>query len=176
MAEEHSGNHAEPPEAAELRALVQQAQKGDTSGLPRIRQILDDHSEVWHHVGNLGLLVERAWLSLLTGDNPVAVESMQRTVNEMKAELTGEHATRLEKMLVDQVVANWLEVKHAESVSADPGRTSLEQSAFKLKRLESAQRRYSEAIKGLATTRQLLPKGLAPSQGIGLYKPGAKRA
>src|SRR5450755_3330877 len=68
---EPSRTPAEPPEAAELRVLVQQAQKGDTSTLPRIRQILDDHSEVWHHVGNLGLLVERAWLSLLTGDNPV---------------------------------------------------------------------------------------------------------
>src|SRR4051794_34662696 len=33
----------EPPVAVELRALVQLAQGGDPTALPRIRQILDDH-------------------------------------------------------------------------------------------------------------------------------------
>jgi hypothetical protein len=51
----------EPPIAAELRALVQRAQAGDTSALPRIRAVLDDHPEVWHYLGDLSGLVERAW-------------------------------------------------------------------------------------------------------------------
>jgi len=176
MAKEQPRSPEEPPVVAELRALVRQAQEGGASVLPRIREILDEHPEIWRHVGNLGLLVERAWLSVLTNDDSVGMEALRRSIEELRADLAGAHPTRLEKMLVDQVIANWLEVKHAESVSADPGPASLDQAAFCLKRLESAQRRYGDSIKSLATIRQLLPKGLAPSQGISLYEPRAKRA
>src|SRR4051812_33550240 len=127
---------SEPPVAVELRALVQSAQAGDPAALPRIRRILDERSEVWRHVGDLASLAERAWIAVLAADNPVAVESMKRTVNEMKADLAGDNPTRMERLLVDQVVACWLEVSYLEGVSADPGRGSLQQAGLRLKRLE----------------------------------------
>src|SRR5258708_2510781 len=94
---------AEPPAAAELRALVQSAQAGDPSALLRIKQILDERPEVWRHVGDLATLAQRAWIAALAADHPVAVESMKRTVGEMKRELAGELPTRMEVLLVDQV-------------------------------------------------------------------------
>ena len=173
---EQSAHPAEPPVAAELRALAQQAQAGDAAALPRIREILDEHPEIWRHVGDLTALVEHAWFTFLCGNNPVAVEAMKRTVAEMKADLAGEHPTRLESLLVDQVVANWLEVRHMESLATNPARSTVKQDACELKRLESAQRRYGESIKTLATLRTLLPTGLAPSNGVRLHQPHSKRA
>lgn len=58
-----------------------------------------------------------------------------------------------------------------ESISADPGRGTLEQANFRLKRLESAQRRFDNAVKSLTTLRTLLPAGLAPAQSIQIHEP-----
>src|SRR3954449_2279906 len=76
---------ARPPIALELRALVQQAQGGDPTALPRIREILDEHPEIWQHLGDLSALAERAWIAVLVADHPLAVEAMRRTLTEMKA-------------------------------------------------------------------------------------------
>jgi hypothetical protein len=54
----------------------------------------------------------------------------------------------------------WLELQYLQATSADPGHhRSLEQSAFRLKRLESAQRRFQGAVQSLTTLRTLLPAG-----------------
>ena len=73
-------------------------------------------------------------------------------------------------MLVDQVVATWMEVKYLEGVSANAGHGSLEQARYRLKRLESAQRRFDGAVKTLSTVRTLMPSGLAPSGSVKLYE------
>jgi hypothetical protein len=169
VAPEPAAGCAEPPAAVELHALVRRAQAGDPGALPRIREVLEDHPEVWQHVGDLAALVEQAWIAVLAADHPLAAEAMRRTVMEMKADLAGEHPTRLERMLVDQVVACFLEVKYLEGVSAEPGRGSLGQAAFRLRRLESSQKRYLSAIKMLTTVRTLMPAGLAPALAITLH-------
>ena len=145
---------------------MKKAQAGDATALPRIRQLLDERPEVWRHLGDLSALAERAWVAVLAADNPLAVESMKRTVAEMREDLAGEHATRLERMLADQVVACWMETKYREAVAADPGGQSLAQAAFSLKRLESAQRRYFNAVQALTTLRTLAPAAAAPAGSI----------
>jgi hypothetical protein len=130
---------------------------------------------VWQHAGDLTVLVERAWIALLAAENPLAVESMNRTVAELKADLAGAQATRLEQLLVDRVVAVWLELKFVESLSAHGGDSSLEQSRFRLQRLESAQKRFESAVKTLTTQRALLPSGRTPAQAIKLYEGPARQ-
>jgi hypothetical protein len=166
----------EPSVLGELRALVVRAQGGDATALPRIRDILDERPEVWQHLGDLSAVAERAWITVLAADNPLAVESMKRTVAEMKADLAGEQPTRLERMLVDQVLACWMEAKYLEALSADLRPGSLDQASFRLKRLESAEKRYLNAVKTLIALRSLLPKGLAPSPTVRLYEPLHKAA
>jgi hypothetical protein len=175
IAPEPAAGCAEPPAAVELHALVRRAQAGDPGALPRIREILDDRPEIWQHVGDLAALVEQAWIAVLAAENPLAVEAMRRSVAEMRRELEGEHATRLEKMMIDQVLATWLECKYLEGISAEPGRGSLDQAAFRLRRLESSQKRYLNAVKMLTTVRTLLPAGLAPAQAIRLHAGGERQ-
>jgi hypothetical protein len=170
MAEELFRIPTEPPVAVELRTLVQRAQAGDAGALPRIRQILEAHPEVWQTVGDLAALTERAWITVLAADNPLGIESLKRTIAAMKADLAGEHPTPLERLLIGQVVSTWMELKYVESTSADPGHGSLEQAAFRLKRLESAQKRFDQAVKTLTSVRTLLPAGLAPAGAIKVFE------
>ena len=131
---------------------------------------------MWRHVGDLATLAERAWITVLAADHPVAVESVKRTVAELKADLAGEHPTRLERLLIDQVIACWMEVSYLETASADPGRSSLDQAGFHLKRLESAQKRYLSAMKALTALRALAPAGLEPTPSVKLHDPAKRRA
>jgi hypothetical protein len=156
---------------------VRRAQAGDATALPALRAALDKHPEVWQHVGDLAALVERAWTALLAADHPLVAESVRRSVAALKAELAGAHAPRLERLLVDQVAACWLEVTYLEGVSAGSGTGSLDQAGFRLKRLESAQKRYLNAVKTLTTLRALVPAGLAPAQPLKLHEgPAEQRA
>ena len=77
--------------------------------------------------------------------------------------------------MVDQVIACWLETKYVESTSALAKQGSVDNANYRLKRLESAQRRYEGAIKTLATIRTLLPTGLAPAGAIKLYEEKEKK-
>ena len=145
--------------------------------MPRIRDILDRHDDIWRHVGDLSALTESAWVAVLAADNPLAVESIKRTAAEMKAELAGENPTRLRQMLADQVVISWLEFTALENASADAGAV-LNQSRFQLKRLESAQRRHLAAIKALTELQKLLPPVQVAEKPLTLFdpKPKSKRA
>ena len=53
-------------------------------------------------------------------------------------------------------MAGWLEMSHAQIQAADPGKVPPPQAAFYLKRAESAQRRYLNAIKTLTEVRRWL--------------------
>jgi hypothetical protein len=165
----------DPPFAAELRALVQKANAGDTGVLPRMRQLLDEHAEIWQRVGDLSGLVERAWIGVMAADNPLVIESLKRKIEEMRSDLAGDNPTGLERLMVDQVIGCWLEVKHVENESALAEEGSVATASFRLRRLESAQRRFDNAVKTLSSVRALLPDGVAPARAIKLYEDREKQ-
>ena len=160
---------AEPPVVVELRSLTDRAKAGDVSALPHLRRVLDEHPEIWRHLGDLTAGVERAWLAVASVDNAAVMESVKRSLAELKAELAGDHPTRLERIMVDETAACWLELQYLRTVSAST-HGSLPQANFLLKRLESAQKRFDRAVKNLTTIRVLMPRSLAPSQAIKLHQ------
>jgi hypothetical protein len=161
-----------PPAACELAALVQQARAGDPTVLPRLRELLDRHPEVWERIGDLGRSVESVWLDVLSGGNVVVRESIRRHVDQMRRDLAGPHPTRAEAMLVEQVVATWLEVQLCQCNLADQtGTGSIPQATYRLRRGEVAQRKFLAAMKTLATLRAVVPEGLAPLNGVRVHDP-----
>jgi hypothetical protein len=177
MADESStAPKTEPAVAAELATLVERARRGDPTALPRLREILDQHPEVWQHMGNLSALAEQSWFAVLAADNPLGIESLKRTVAVMKADLTGDRPTRLERMLVDQVIATWLEFTYLQATSAGSDQESLAQSRMRLKRLESAQKRHGMAVNLLTTVRSLMPAAPAPPKTLRLFDPKSEVA
>src|SRR5579862_3740386 len=83
---------AEPPALRELKGLVAKAKRGDVTVLPRIREILDHHAEVWQHLGDVDRLVTRAWAERLGGD-AFSTEVIKRKAEQLRSELEGDSPT-----------------------------------------------------------------------------------
>ncbi len=141
-----------------LGPLVSRANAGDEKTIQSLRAVLDDHSEIWTVCGDLGQLTMQSWVDLIAEGNVLIVESLSRKIGAMRDDLTGLNSSRLELMMVEQIILTWLQARHAElcATHAKPG--SLDQAAARLRRIESAERRFLNAMKSLATLRDLLNK------------------
>ena len=135
------------------------ANSGDEAAVAWLRKFLDDNPQVLANVGDLARIAENTWIALISERSALVAESVRRQLGQLKSELIGENPQTIEKMLGDQVIATWLEVKYMETLSADQKGASVTQAALVLKKVESAQRRHLNAIRSLVQTRKLLPAG-----------------
>lgn len=161
LAGEQSTTVSEPIVARELRELVARAKGGDATVLPTIRRILDDHPEIAAYVGDVARLAESVWIEMLVAEDPLGAEAIKRNAAQMRAELEGPHPTRLERLLIAQVISTLLEVAYAQMAAAQRG-GSVMQANLRVRRSEVAQRKHLAALKALAQIRTLLPQGLVP--------------
>jgi hypothetical protein len=148
--------------AQAIRELADRAHRGSEQALAHLRRLLDNCPEIWEQVGDLARHAELAWLDLLAGEDRLMHEAVKRQILKVKGDLLGTHPTPMERLLVDQAVACYLAVQHAEMALAAPGSTSPAQAAIRLRRAESSQKRYLAALKTLARLRATVPQGLAP--------------
>jgi hypothetical protein len=146
----------------ELLSLVEAANQGEEGALARLHSFLDSHPEVWETVGNLAKLAERYWIDLVVGQEFLAIESVRRYVEKLRADLLGPEPTRMERVLVDEVVASYLAARHADLMASQPGNCSVALATLRYRRCESAQRRHQRALKHLAILRAKAPEGLVP--------------
>jgi hypothetical protein len=129
---------------------------------------LDQRPEIWKKVGNLAAHVEATWIRLLAEGKPLTLESIRREADRMRLELLGRSPTPIEKLLVDQIVACWLQVTHAEMTAGSGREISVMQGRFRDQRVDRAQRRYLSALKTLAQVRRLPLSALMPR----MHEPG----
>jgi hypothetical protein len=140
-----------------LTAVVARANGGDPEAAAEVRRFLDANPELAGKLGDLAWHTESALTGLIAGGNALAAEAIRRESDRLREELRGDGSSPLEKLLVDQVVATHLHVRHLQLLAAQsPGQTR-GQSTSLTKRLESAQRLHAGAIKSLVTVRKLLP-------------------
>ena len=109
-------------------------------------------------------------------DRALGVESMSRVIADMKVDLLGTHPSRLIRMMVDQIIALWIEIKYLDSIATTPGQSSIAQTTLLLKRRDSAHTRYMGAVKTLTMMRTLAPAGLGQSDSIQFFDPQTKKA
>jgi len=145
-----------------LRKLVQRAEQGDESVLGELRVALDANPWCWQHYGDLGRQSEAAWLQLIAGKNLLLLESTRRKAEQLRAELAGPGDSVLERLLIERIVSCWLQVNYADSSYAQLKGATPAQHVVALRRQNSAQQRYLQAVKALATVRKLLRPGLSP--------------
>jgi hypothetical protein len=143
------------PAGAELRKLLERAQKGDELTLPVVRKML----EVPGFVDLCGNLARQAELSLIkaaAGDDLAFKEALIKKMEMLREELAGPSPTPLERLLVERIVACWLQVQDADIRYAHGQKDcTLEQGEYRQRRMDQAHKRYLSAIKTLATVRKL---------------------
>jgi len=158
-------------EKEELESVVSRAMDGDATVLDRLRQILDEHPEIWAHYGDLAVRAEARWLDMIASKNLFMKECVLRKLDAMRAELEVNSGSPLEALLAERVVATWMQMAYYEAAAAQNGQLPLAEREFLQKRVDRVQRRHLAAIKSLADVQRLLPitvPASAPGQPIEL--------
>ena len=147
--------------AEDLQILVRRAQDGDHKAMARIRSLAtqnpDDWAELFEAAGDLAWATQETLVREATGTNLLNREAIVRRLDSMHEELAGPSPSPLETLLVERITTCWLHLQFAEaSYTENMKHLDDRQHAFHMKRMESAQRRYLQAIKTLAQVRRLL--------------------
>ena len=138
-----------------LQPILERARQGDVSVLPQLKQVLDENESLWRDSHNMVAMSEQAWLDKIAGKDLFASQSLRRQVEKLKLDLLGTSPTPLEKLLVDRIAAAWLGVHHAEMAEAFGDASGNKVAQMRLKRLESANKRFLAATKALVVARRL---------------------
>jgi hypothetical protein len=103
------------PTEEELDGLLTRAHKGDDSVLPGLRKLLRQMPEsVAILGGDLARQAENGFIEALGGNNLAFKEALLRKLELMRAELAGPSPSPLERLLVERIVACWLQVQDAD--------------------------------------------------------------
>jgi hypothetical protein len=138
-----------------LRKLVERAQNGDETTVPRIRELLKSPGAVGTFGGDLAELVVWSFTKSLVGKDVAFREAVIRKLELLRAELLGANPTPVERILVERVLACWLQVQAAELRAAQSTDTYLKQLDFQQRRMDATNRRFLSAVKTLALVRKL---------------------
>ena len=143
-------------DSQELQRLLEDAQSGDKAAVAKLRERLKARSGVWEELGDLAKHALTAQLALIVGDHELLKDAVATNLETMRAELEGPECSPLERLLVQRILACWLQVTHADMICAQraPDLT-LAQGDYYQRRQDRAHRRLLSAIRTLATVRKL---------------------
>ncbi len=145
-------------EQKRLKKLLGPAQAGDEKALAEVRPIVEK-AGLWPYIGDLARKVEESWLEEMTGRNKLAREGFGRRADELRRELLASGDSPLERLLVDRVVACWLQVAQADMAYAillKGDGHSFREGTYHQESQDRAHARFLKATRALATVRRLL--------------------
>jgi hypothetical protein len=151
---------APPTEAAandhrRLLDLAGRAQKGDTTALPALRELLKNPTAVDLLGGDMARQAQLSLIHKLSGKSLLLQESLPCKLDLMRAELAGPSPTPLERLLIESILTCWLHLYHLEIVFAQNDGMGLDLATYHQRSIGAAQKRYLAAIKALAAVRRL---------------------
>ncbi len=165
MSQQPEPGVVDAPELDEVRTLLARAATGDRDALPALRALLDGRPGVWEKLGDLAAHVQMAWVDRIGRSDVAVKEALGRRAEALRSELAAPGASPLERLLIDRVVATWLEVHAADLDAAVASDVLPEKVELAMKRQEAAGRRHTRAIESLANVRRLLPASMRPTPG-----------
>lgn len=136
---------------------IKRAQQGDKMAVPTIQKALEEVPEIREMLGGeLQEIVDLTVSRCLGAEDDLAFrEAIKHKLNELRRELEGPNPSHLEKLLIDRIVACWLQVQEADFQAARPNGLSAAQANFVQKRQDKAHKRFLSAIKTLTQVRKM---------------------
>ena len=150
------------PYTEEMRQVLERAQQGDRSVLPRLRELLDERPELWREAGDLAAHAREAMLNLAAGGSLLLREAVARKMAELEGELAGPQPSPVERLLAGRAALCWAQAHLADLDALQKGRAGGAQDAQAQRRQNAAQARYLAALKQLVLVRKLLTPPVAP--------------
>jgi hypothetical protein len=124
--------------------------------LERLREAIKFVPNLPSQIGNLAYQVRGGIIDTVS-KNAVVRESISEKVAQLRTELGYKEASKLEMLLIEQVVICWLRMYQVESnyTGAMNGSLTLAHGTYWERRLTSVQGRYLRAMETLARVRRL---------------------
>ena len=139
-----------------LQAACDRAEAGDETAMSAFREMAKVVPGMWDVFSNLAEATENAVLKRLAGDNLPAREGMKLRLQDMRVELAGPVCSPLERLLVERVVACWLQMQYADAMYAQRSPDlNLVWTEHYQQRQDRTHRRFLSACKSLAQVRKL---------------------
>ena len=144
-----------PPSVEELDEFLRRARKGDASTLPALKKMVGDPDIVGSLGGDLANEAQESFVNAAAGNDLVFKTALKQKLVNLRTELAGSNPTPLERLLVERIVACWLQLNVADTNFAQAENLTIRQGEYHQDRMDRAQRRYLAAIKTLAIVRKL---------------------
>jgi hypothetical protein len=135
-----------------LQDLLKRARKGDACALEKILEFPECLDALG---GNLAQQAEASFVKAAAGDDIGRMGALTRKMELLRAELAGSKPTPIERLLVERVVACWLQVQDADIRYAQARDLSLKWYEYYQRRMSYSHKRYLSALKTLALVRKL---------------------
>jgi hypothetical protein len=144
----------------ELKDLIVRVRDGDEGAVPRMREIFCQAPELARRFVDPAIQAERSIIeSFAVGDGGLMVqEALPHTLKALRVELGGVSPSPLERLLVERIVATWLQLHYFETLYAqNMDDLIISQGEYHQKRIDRAHRRHLSAIKTLTQIRKMGP-------------------
>ena len=155
----------------DFEEILDLAEQGDKSVLPRVREVLDEFPDLVSDAGDLTLIAKGGMLDMLSDRNVLVREAEERYLACMVEEIAGPQPSPIERLLAEQIGICWLHVRHVEIKYAHLKSYTLSEAEYYQRCLDRSQKRYLRAIKTLAQIRKL---GL-PALQVNIAAEGGKQ-
>jgi hypothetical protein len=156
VAESQKYDEAVPTTAEGIKALLKRSRAGDTTTLPVVRKLLEDPRNMPLFGGDLAETAIHSFIRALSESDIGFAAAVQKKLDLMRAELSGPNPTPVERILVERIVACWLQVQDADLRAAQGQKdATLRWADFHQRRMDAANKRFLAAVKTLATVRKL---------------------
>jgi hypothetical protein len=140
------------PPRQQIDVLASKAAMGNDDAAAELRALLAQHPHIWRSIADLAGFVEATFIELISDRHPVMTESLQLKTDEYRRELAEPTDGRLEQLVIERIVASWLDVQH-QQVAAQQSRQRRSVTQIWQQSLSRAQRRLFDAIKLLTELR-----------------------
>jgi hypothetical protein len=128
--------------------LAERADAGDRDAQKRLRVMLRKHPQIWKRGGDLVGHAQKRLIGLIAGKSVMVRETLKCQVASMRSELAGAAPSPLKHILVEHVIATWLDLQHNQLAFAEP-REKRSDQRFWEQRLNRAQQRHLAAVGAL---------------------------
>jgi hypothetical protein len=159
-----------------LRALVPQAEAGDTAAIAKVESLLSIDFIPDMMGGDLAYLVSTKIIEGFTS-NELYRSTLHAKLVHLRAELSASgQGTAVERLLIDRVAISWLHL-HRLELEYEHNRKkglSIPMENSLQRCITQADRRYQSAIRSLAVVRKLAAPVLAKNVRVILAAPGAQ--
>lgn len=141
----------------DLFGNVRKANSGDKNAIAALRTELAgaNGSAIMGVCGDLAFQAEESLLVAILGEQEGAKTCVREKMKQMRKELGWDESSALERILIERIVATWLDLHFAELVCNQWQGGSIPEAKYKQHRIDRSHKRHLSAIKVLATVRKM---------------------